>query len=64
MTEAELIEKLRTVDTMPKLDELRMATFQAMQADGSSETFDRVQSAFRKAKNRLRRVPYSERVGW
>ena len=64
MTELELLEKLCTVDTMPKLDELRPVTVEAMQADGTNETFDRIQGAFRKAKNRLERVPWSERKDW
>lgn len=64
MTEQELLTKLKSVQTMPALDELRMDTVTAMEADGSSETFERVQGAFRKAKNRLRRVPWSERINW
>ena len=63
MIEAELLENFITVDTMPKLDDLRKETATAMMA-GDEETFDRVQGAFRKAKNRLQRVPWSKRVGW
>ena len=63
MTEHELLDALRSVDTMPKLDDLRKETAKLMMADDKA-TFDRVQGAFRKAKNRLNRVPYSERVGW
>ncbi len=63
MTELELLESLRTVNTMPKLDALRKETLTAMMAD-DKETFDRVQGAFRKAKNRLQRVPLSERIDW
>lgn len=63
MTETELLENFRTVDTMPKLDALRKETASAMMAD-DKDTFDRVQGAFRRAKNRLQRVPWSERVNW
>lgn len=59
--EAELLQKLAAVQTMPELDELRPETVKAMTADGTQDTFDRVQGAFRKAKNRLRRIPLSER---
>jgi hypothetical protein len=61
MTESELLNKLRSAQTMPELDALRLATAQAMQADGTAETFERVQKAFRQAKNRLRRIPLSQR---
>lgn len=61
MTEKELLQKLKTVQTMSELDALRRDTFIAMESDGTKETFDRVQSAFRKAKNRLRRIPLSKR---
>ena len=64
MTETELLEKLQSVQTMPELDALRRDTFTAMEADGTEETFNRVQGAFRKAKNRLQRVPWSERKNW
>ena len=63
MTEAELLENFRFADTMPKLDALRKETATAMMA-GDKGTFDRVQGAFRKAKNRLQRVPWSERINW
>lgn len=62
MTESELLTKLKDVQTMPDLDALRPDTVKAMQADGTKETFDRVQGAFRKAKNRLRRIPLSQRT--
>lgn len=58
----EIIEKLRNVKTMPELDALRMETVSAMQADGTKETFERVQGEFRKAKNRLRRIPWKDRT--
>ena len=61
MTETELLAKLKSVQTMPELDALRPDTVEAMQSDGTKETFDRVQGAFRKAKNRLRRIPLSQR---
>lgn len=61
MTESELLRQLHTVQRMPDLDALRPETARLMQADGTQETFDRVQGAFRKAKNRLRRIPLSQR---
>ena len=45
---------------MPELDDLRGKTFEAMQS-GGKEAFDLVQGEFRKAKNRLKRIPLSER---
>lgn len=61
MTEAELLQKLRAVQTMPELDALRQETVQAMMSDQDEATFARVQGAFRKAKNRLRRIPLAQR---
>lgn len=57
-----IMEKLQAVQTMPELDEMRPETYEAMTADGTKETFESVQSAFRKAKNRLRRVPRKDRT--
>ena len=54
------INELRNVKTMPELDDLRGKTFEAMQS-GGKEAFDLVQGEFRKAKNRLKRIPLSER---
>ena len=56
-----ILDKLLEVKTMPELDALRIETVEAMQADGTSETFESVQNAFIKAKNRLRRIPLSQR---
>lgn len=61
MTEQELLQQLKSAQTMPELDSLRRETFIAMEADGTKETFERVQNAFRKAKNRLQRIPLSQR---
>ncbi len=61
MTEQELLNELKSVQTMPELDALRTDTVEAMEADGSGETFERVQGEFIKAKNRLQRVPLSQR---
>ncbi len=60
-----IFEKLAVVKTMPELDALRMETVAAMQAAGelSGEAgFKKVQAAFIKAKNRLRRIPLVERT--
>lgn len=62
MGNSELIEKLRNVKTMPELDALRLETVKAMQEDGTQETFERIQKEFRKAKNRLRRIPLKDRT--
>jgi len=58
----EILNELANVKTMPELDELRLKTVKAMQSDGTQETFTKIQHAFRKAKNRLRRIPISERT--
>jgi len=55
------IQKLRAVKTMPDLDLLRTETVQAMESGGQAE-FDRVQGEFRKAKNRLKRIPLKDRT--
>jgi hypothetical protein len=57
-----IIEKLAKVQTMPELDALRKETVTAMQSDGTRKTFESIQGAFRKAKNRLKRVPLSKRT--
>lgn len=62
MIEQQLLNKLREAETMPELDALRKDTVAAMEADGTKETFDRVQTAFRKAKSRLQRIPLFQRA--
>lgn len=57
----ETIAKIRGVTTMPELDELRPLTLEAMMS-GGKEVFDKVQGEFRKAKNRLKRVPLKDRT--
>jgi hypothetical protein len=57
----DIIGRLKQVKTTPELDALRRETFEAMESDGSDETFERVQGEFIKAKNRLRRIPLSQR---
>lgn len=59
---SEIIQKLRAVKTMPELDELRLETVKAMQSDGTRESFEQIQDEFRKAKNRLRRIPLKDRT--
>jgi len=57
----EIIEKLANVKTMPELDALREEVVERMIGHGE-ETFHKVQDAFRKAKNRLNRIPLKERT--
>ena len=57
----EIIEKLANVKTMPELDALREEVVEKMIGHGE-ETFHKVQDAFRKAKNRLNRIPLKERT--
>jgi len=56
----ELIKKLSAVKTMPELDALREETVKAMMG-GTEKTFVSIQAAFRKAKNRLERIPLRDR---
>jgi len=58
----ELIGKLRNTTTMPELDSLRMETAEIMCNGATKERFDQVQGEFRKAKNRLKRVPLKDRT--
>ena len=55
------IQKIRNVQTIPELDELRGATVNVMMS-GGREVFERVQKEFRKAKNRLQRIPLVKRT--
>lgn len=57
-----IIEKLANVQTMPELDSMRMEVLKAMKADGTQETFKKIQQHFIRAKNRLQRIPLSERT--
>ena len=54
------ISKINQAKTMPELDELRKETAEAMMS-GGKETFELVQNAFRKKKNKLKRIPLSQR---
>ena len=54
------ISKINQVKTMPELDALRGETVEAMQS-GGKEAFELVQNAFRKKKNKLNRIPLSQR---
>ncbi len=56
----EILKRLKDVQTMPHLDAMRTEVAAAMIGHGE-ETFHEIQDAFRAAKNRLRRVPLSER---
>jgi hypothetical protein len=55
------ISKIRDTKTMPELNALRTETAEAMMTGGKA-VFDRVQGEFRKAKNRLQRVPLRDRT--
>ena len=57
----ELLRKLIIVRTMPKLDALRDETARVMMAHDKTQ-FHTVQNAFRKAKNRLKRIPIKDRT--
>lgn len=57
----DIFKKLKAIKTMPELDALRIETVKAMEDDGTFETFDKVQKAFIKAKNKLRRIPLKDR---
>ena len=61
MTVDQTIDKIKTVTTMPELDALREQVAEVMMS-GGKETFDRVQGAFRKSKNRLKRIPLCDRT--
>lgn len=56
----EIIEKLQNVKTMPELDELRSETTKCMMEAGENG-FRVIQKEFIKAKNRLLRIPLSQR---
>jgi hypothetical protein len=57
-----IFEKLKAVKTKPELDALRPETVVAMEADGTQETFEKVQKAFIKARNKLLRIPLKDRT--
>jgi len=57
----EIIKKLSQVKTMPELDFMRTEVAEKMIGNGE-EAFHKVQNAFRKAKNRLKRVPLRDRT--
>jgi len=61
MTAQQIITKIQATTTMPKLDELRTEVAEAM-ISGGPDTFAVVQGAFRKAKNRLKRIPLCDRT--
>ena len=62
MDKTEIITRIKAVQTMPELDALRVETAEAMMQDGTAESFETIQNAFRKAKNRLRRIPLMDRT--
>jgi hypothetical protein len=56
-----LLRHIRAVKTMPELIELRYETGRLM-SSGGPDTFRKIQDEFRKAKNRLRRIPLRDRT--
>ncbi len=62
MSEQDLLKRLASVQTMPELDAMRVEVAETMTSDGTRETFERVQQAFIKAKDRLRRIPLRDRT--
>ena len=56
-----IVDKIRSTETMPELDDIREETYTAM-VSGDQNTFELVQGEFRKAKNRLKRIPLRERT--
>ena len=63
MSTNETISKIQSTKTMPELDDLRKEVAVIL-TDTDRATFDQVQGAFRKAKNRLNNIPFSQRNGW
>lgn len=61
MNKNELIRKLKEVKTKPALDALRMDCVEFTKP-GKQQDFADVQAAFRKAANRVRRVPLKDRT--
>lgn len=60
---SDLLQRLKTVSTLPKLDAMREEVARAMMGQ-ELETFSTIQTAFIRAKNRLRRVPVKDRGDW
>lgn len=56
----ELIQKIKECKTMPELDDMRLELVTA--GSGDQETFKKLQDAFKSQKNKLNRVPLSERT--
>ena len=57
----EILKKLSEVKTMPELDSMREEVAKAMIGHGE-DVFHKVQDAFRKAKNRVKRIPLRDRT--
>lgn len=62
MDAEQMLKRLKIVQAMPELNSMRVEVVEAMQSDGTSETFYKVQQAFIKAKNRLERIPLRDRT--
>lgn len=59
----EILNKLSEVKTMPELDALRHEVAYLMCGpDTDKATFDTVQKAFIKAKNKMKRIPLVDRT--
>lgn len=55
-------QKIAEADTIPKLDDLRLEIIEV--SSESVETAKELQEAFIKQKNKLRRIPLKDRIGW
>jgi hypothetical protein len=62
MSAGDVMERLKTVKTMPELNAMRLDCVRAGEASGSVEVARQIQQAFIKAKNRLERIPWRERA--
>ena len=57
----DIFNRINSVKTMPELDAIRPEVVQAME-EGGKDRFESVQTAFRKKKNKLQRIPLAERT--
>lgn len=56
-----MIEKIKATKSMKELDELRLETVTAMM-ENPEVNFLAIQQAFIKQKNKLRRIPWKDRI--
>ncbi len=55
----DIIKKINECKTMPELDSLRLEVVSEMKK--GKDHFNKVQTAFRKKKNKLKRIPLADR---